>query len=373
MAKTKRDAPRLLHLADVHLGAGFPWLGERGPAHRRRLRQTFADALGKGAAEGVDLVLVAGSLFGSSRPHPELVDFVRAQLSRLAGQGIETVIAAGEADGLDAQGAYAGGALDGLSGVTILPAAPKVVEIPALDLAVSGRSATKGKEITDPLKGLAAGKVRTVGLAAADPRRSGGPEALARAAGASGFVYLALGGNHRTLDLGAEGATAWYPGSLDLLARNEPPGVALLVDLERDGARVTPMPMARGRVQRLSLEPASYATPEALTAEIQALADPELLLEVRLSGRALAAQFIDVMALEQSLAPRFFGLEISDDAMPESPAAALGPVGTITVPGKFAELMAAQLQQAGSDAERRRIGAAHRLGLWLLARSGGRT
>ncbi len=372
MTKPKRDAPRLLHLADVHLGAGFPWLGERGPAHRRRLRQTFADALAKGAAEGVDLVLIAGNLLGSSRPHPELADFVRAQLSRLATEGIDTVIAAGEADGLDAQGAYAGGALDGLSGVTILPAAPKVIAFPARDLAVSGRSATKGREITDPFKGLTAGKARTVGLVAADPRRSGGRETLARAAAATGFAYLALGGSLRTLDLGAEGVAAWYPGSLEILTRGDPPGAALLVDLERDGARVTPLPLARGRIQRLALEPAAYPTLEALTTEIDALADPELLLEVRLSGRAQPAQFIDALALEQSLAPRFFGLEIIDEAMPDAAAAPAEPGGTITVPGKFAELMAAQLQQAGSETERRRIGAAHRLGLWLLARSGGR-
>ena len=372
MTKAKRDAPRLLHLADVHLGAGFPWLGERGPAHRRRVRQTFADALAKGAAEGVDLVVIAGDLFGSSRPHPELADFVRAQLSRLAGEGIQTVLAAGEADGLDALGAYAGGSLDGLPGVTILPAVPKVVEFPALELVVSGRSATKGKEITDPFKGLPVGKVGTVGLVAADPRRSGGREALARAAAGTGFTYLALGGSHRTLDLGAEKVAAWYPGSLDLLTRNEPPGAALLVDLDRDGARITPLPMARGRIQRLTLEPVAHATLEALTAEIDALADPDLLLEVRLSGRAHPAQFIDVLALEQSLAPRFFALEIIDDAVPDAAAAPTGPGGTITVPGKFAELMASQLQQAGSEAERRRIGLAHRLGLWLLAGRGGR-
>jgi len=372
MTRTKRDGPRLLHLADVHLGAGFPWLGERGPAHRRRIRQTFADALAKGAAEGVDLVLIAGGLFGSSRPHPELTDFVRAQLSRMAADGIETVIAAGEADGLDAQGAYAGGALDGLSGVTVLPAAPKVIEYPALDLAVSGRSATKGKEVTDPFKGLTAGKGRTVGLVAADPRRSGGREALAKGAAALGFAYLALGGTHRTLDLGAEGVVAWYPGSLDLQVRTEPPGAALLVELEREGARVRPLAVARGRVERLALEPAAYPTLEALTAQIEALADPDLLLEVRLSGRALPGQFIDALALEQALAPRFFGVEIVDEAMPDPGAAPGGPGRTITVPGKYGELMAAQLQQAGSEPERRRIGAAHRLGLWLLAGRGGR-
>jgi hypothetical protein len=148
--------------------------------------------------------------------------------------------------------------------------------------------------------------------------------------------------------------------------------VALLVDLEREGTRVTPLPVARGRIHRLSLEPATYATPEALTAEIQALADPELMLEVRLGGRAHAAQFIDVLALEQALAPRFFALEISDEAMPDPAAAPAGPVGTTTVAGKFAELMAAQLQQAGSETERRRIGSAQRLGLWLLARPSGR-
>jgi hypothetical protein len=358
---------RLLHLADVHLGAAFPWLGERGAVHRRRLRQTFADALQHAVSEQVGLVLIAGDLFASAQPHPELVEFVLAQFTRLTGSGIEVVVAAGESDPLDAQGLYAGGALDGLPGVTILPAQPRVVEFPDLGIAVSGRSAVRVREPADPFKGLTVGKApETVGLLAIDPHRAGGREVLARALAATRFRYVALGGSHKTLDVSTDGVPAWYPGSLELLARAEPPGSALLVEVGSDGVVVTTRGVARGRAQRVVLEPAAFASTDALDAEIEAQADPELSLEVRLAGRARPAQFVDGAALERRLAARFFTLDIADDALPDLTMLPEAPGGNVTVTGKFTELMAAQLQHAGAEPERRRIGAAFRLGLWLL-------
>ncbi len=365
MSKGKPDV-RFLHLADVHLGASFPWLGDRGAPHRKRLRQTFSDALLQATNSNVNLILIAGDLFATAHPHPELTEFVIAQFSRLAASGVEIVIAAGEADALDAQGVYAGGALDGTSGVTLLPVASRVVEFPDLGVAVSGRSTGRVKEAADPFKGLAVGKQPvTIGLLALDPNRAGGRGALARAIAATRFAYLALGGSHKMADVGTDAVPAWYPGSLELIVRTEGPGAALLIDLSGDRPSVTPLPIARGRVQRLVLEPAALDSTDALAAEIEALADADLSLEVRLTGRARPAQYIDVAALERRLGPRFFSLEITDEAMPDL-ALLEEPGRSVTVTGKFVELMSAQLQQAGSEAERRRVGAAYRLGLWLL-------
>lgn len=365
MSKDKPEV-RFLHLADVHLGASFPWLGERGAAHRKRLRQTFSDALLQATNSSVHLVLIAGDLFASSHPHPELTEFVIAQFARLTASGVEIVIAAGEADALTAQGVYAGGTFDGVAGVTVLPAAPKVVEFPGLGVAVSGRSAARVKETADPFKGLTAGRQAvTIGLLALDPNRAGGRGALARAIAGTHFAYLALGGSHKMMDVGTDGVPAAYPGSLELMVRTDGPGAALLVDLGGERPSVTPLPIARGRAQRLVLEPAAFPSVDALAAEMEALADPDLSLEVRLTGRARPTQFIDVVALERRLAPRFFSLEIADEAMPDL-SLLEEPGRSVTVTGKFVELMTAQLQQAGSEAERRRVGAAYRLGLWLL-------
>jgi hypothetical protein len=262
---------------------------------------------------------------------------------------------------------FAGGALDGVPGVTVLPAAPKVVEFPHLGIAVSGVSATKVKETADPFKEVTPGRQPwAVGLMALDPSRAGARRALGRATANARFAYLALGGSHKMMDVGTEAVPAWYPGSLELTVRMEGPGAALLVELGGERAIVTPLPVARGRAQRVMLEPVSFPTLDALAAEIESLADSDLSLEVRLTGRARPAQFIDVAALERRLAPRFFSLEIVDEAMPDLSRLDETSGRSVTVTGKFVELMTAQLQQAGSEAERRRVGAACRLGLWLL-------
>ena len=55
--------PRLLHMADVHLGARHDDLGPAAAAQRERQFDAFHRAIELAIAEKVDVVLICGDLF----------------------------------------------------------------------------------------------------------------------------------------------------------------------------------------------------------------------------------------------------------------------------------------------------------------------
>ena len=75
---------RLLHTADVHLGARHADLGEAAAAQRERQFAAFRAAVDLAIAEKVDLFLVAGDLFDSNVQPRRSVERVAAELRRLA-------------------------------------------------------------------------------------------------------------------------------------------------------------------------------------------------------------------------------------------------------------------------------------------------
>ncbi|MFN2323429.1 MAG: exonuclease SbcCD subunit D, partial [Trueperaceae bacterium] len=93
--------PRLLHLADLHLGWSPRGLSE----DRARLRRERRDGLLRQAvdvalSEAVDAVLIAGDLFERHRPDPATLAAALAELRRLTDAGIALVTVPGNHDEL---------------------------------------------------------------------------------------------------------------------------------------------------------------------------------------------------------------------------------------------------------------------------------
>jgi exonuclease SbcD len=54
---------KILHTADIHLGAKFSGLGSKGDSQREQLRATFKNVIATAINERVNIVLIAGDLF----------------------------------------------------------------------------------------------------------------------------------------------------------------------------------------------------------------------------------------------------------------------------------------------------------------------
>ncbi len=94
-------AIRLLHLADIHLGAKFAHLGAKAAERSADLNHAFERAIDYAVAaeNNIDAVLIAGDLFHNHAPDPGLVSFARAQFQKLCDRGIPSIIIPGTHDG----------------------------------------------------------------------------------------------------------------------------------------------------------------------------------------------------------------------------------------------------------------------------------
>ncbi len=334
---------RLLHTADVHLGARHADLGEQAAALRERQFAAFRATVDLALEERVDVVLVAGDLFDSNVQPRRSVDRVAAELKRLADASIRTVIIPGTHDVYDRASVYRAYDLAAMAGVkatadlvTVLTPERQDATYPALDLVVHGRVFATKRAPRSPLAdfSVAADERATwhVGMvhgSVAIPGRTDGDEVVVTAAeiGASHLDYLALGHWH-SFQQGRAGTTTWaYSGAPEPVAVDQDrAGSVLLVELEvRAGAHqvtVTERRVGRTSFERHDVDAATIDGQPALVAHLGALANPDLVLDARITGVRPDSLDLDTDEVERELADRFFRVRVRDvsvAALPEGP------------------------------------------------------
>jgi hypothetical protein len=377
---------RLLHLADVHLGARHAELGAAGAVQRERQWLAFERALELAAAERCALVLLAGDLFDSNAQPRRAVERAARILGSFVAAGGRVVLLPGDSDPYDAASVYRTydlAALAGLpidsDGIHVLTPGRATLVVPALDLAVRGY-ATTGSTPLDAALAAPQDETETgvrlrVGIAHAAVG-AGGAEITKRAVAASGLDYLALGGA-MALRQGAVGTTRWAdPGPPELVdEQTTAAGQVLLVTLDPDAPeRVQIEPRTVGRTRRLRLELAAsdFDAESALATHLAALADPDLACDVRLTGERPSGLHLDEAALEAQLGPGFLHLRIRDASLPPEPAGP--PPAAESIAGAFARDLGVRIANAeaeGREEEAHELREQRDLGLRLLAGSTG--
>jgi DNA repair exonuclease SbcCD nuclease subunit len=342
--------PRLLHLADVHLGARHHDLGAAAVEQRERQFAAFERAIDLALSERVDLVLVAGDLFDSNQQPTRSVERAAAQFRRLLPAGICSVIIPGTHDVYDRSSIYRTYDLPALAGaqpgsnqvVVLTPERPDVV-FQALDLVVYGRVFATKRAPHSPLAGFDAatdtrahwkvglihGSLRIAGKVEQDEVLFTGEEVAA-----SGLQYLALGHWH-SFSKGTLGATTWaYAGAPEPVAVDQDgAGQVLLVDLLATAGgpqvRVEPRAVGRTRFQRLDVDAGELTGQQALVDRLRALADPDLVLDCRLTGVEPEAFDLDEDEVLRQAGPGFLRLRLANAAVAALPDGPLPPADTI--------------------------------------------
>ena len=379
---------RLLHTADVHLGARHADLGEQAAAQRERQFAAFRASIDLALAEKVDLVLIAGDLFDSNTQPRRSVERAAAELKRLAEATIRTVIIPGTHDVYDGASVYRAYDLAAMAGlppdsdrlVVLTPDRPDVA-IGTLDVVVHGRVFATKRASRSPLAGFdVAGDDRAtwhVGMihgSLSIPEKTEHDEVVFTSdeVAASHLDYLALGHWHST-QRGRAGATLWaYSGAPEPVAVDQDrAGNVLLVTLEeRSGGRhiaVEERRVGRTRFERLEVDAVAVSSQPALVERLGALADPDLVLDVRIIGVRPDDLDLATDEIERQVAERFFRVRVRDASVPALPDGPLPPPDTIAgalVRGLQAEI--AELEGAGRDGDAREAREALRLARLLL-------
>jgi DNA repair exonuclease SbcCD nuclease subunit len=190
---------------------------------------------------------------------------------------------------------------------------------------------------------------------------------------ASGLDYLALGHWHSTLTARAGDVHYGYSGAPEPVAVNQDrAGNVLLVTLDmKDGARtvtVEERAVGRTRFERMDVDAADVASQAAFVERLLGKADPDLVLDVRLTGVRPDELDLDADEVEASLAGSFHNVRIRDASAAALSAGAVPPPDTIA--GAFirdVEARIAELEAAEDGETAREMRDVLRLGRLLLA------
>lgn len=342
---------RILHFADVHLGAPFRALGARGAEQREQVRRTFVRCVDLALERRCDAVLVCGDLFDTPYPPPALAAFAAEQLRKLVQAGLHVFVIAGNHDGAPDGVWTRPDFLARLPGVVVFGQEPGKVSLER-GVVVQGRSATPER---NPLEGWPPREAApTVGLAHGPVYRSGQVEDPAAIRSEQirglGLDYLALGDWHSAQEVHPSPQVAWYSGAPEFLSLDQPGfGHTLVVTLEGPGrVSVEPVRVARRRLhsEKLRVEGLHES---GLRARLESLADPDLVLELTLWGIREPDQALPVQALVREYADRFFRLEIRDHSHSKLDEETLERFEPTTVLGQFVRRMQQRLEATSPE------------------------
>jgi DNA repair exonuclease SbcCD nuclease subunit len=367
---------RLLHTADVHLGARHTDLGDRAAMLRERQFAAFRVSVDLAIAEKVDIILIAGDLFDSNTQPRRSVERVAAELGRLARSSIRTVMIPGTHDLYDGASIYRSYDLAALAKassdwVVVLTRARPDVYFEPLETVVYGRVLDTKRASRSPLAGLDAGsdsrgtwKIGMVHGSLAIPGRTDADEVVftEEEIAQTKLDYLALGHWHSAVEGRAGSVTYAYSGAPEPVAVDQDGGgQVLLVTLDdRSGQHtvaIEPKRVGQTRFQKLDLDVSAIKSQPDLIDLLQRQADGNLIFQVQLTGLLPDKLDMDMEEVERALAPSFLHFRIRDLAIPGLPDTPAPPPDTVL--GAFMRVVEAKIRDleasgasGSSDAER---------------------
>jgi exonuclease SbcD len=351
---------KILHTADIHLGAKFVSLENKGASQREQLRNTFKKIIATAIDERANIVLIAGDLFDSNQQPQRNVDLVIEQFNLLGSNSIPVCLIPGTHDSLDSSSIYR--KVDFEAKCPNLKIFADVnlpyKEYPSLDLTVYGKPNLSNKSYVSPLKGLTRSTSSKFHIAMAHgslyiPEKIAEDDHVFRLeeVKASGMDYLALGHWHRMYKCPTE-SPAWYSGPPEWIPGQTEKGVVLLVNLS---------PASEVEVEPKKLGLCDYNEVEIDMSEIQDLgmlklrisegANQNLVRKVTLKGLRDAEFIVNPEELEAELGEKFFHISVTDKSHPKSREITGGEERLIV--SRFIRLMQEQIE--GLEGEEKEI------------------
>ena len=313
---------RCLHTADLHLDAPFPTWGEKEALRRADLLKTFERIVNLAIKNDVQLLLISGDLFDSPHPEPATVARVQAELRRLVERGIIPVLLPGTHDPFAPKNSiYRRETFPGILLNEAQLSEPQHLLLKGVNCYLYGFAYQSGKaeELLPSMQrrhlpgfhiGLLHGSRR--GSPEWNYRHKDLPFDLADLA-ALRLDYIALGHYHTFEALQDEsGRTiAAYPGAPEGKRFGENgPRYCALVTLSAGGARIEALEVNGRTLAEQEIDLSGIVTMEGAIAEIRRLANPELILRLRLTGTVEIP--LALPALLAACRDDFFWLELLD-------------------------------------------------------------
>lgn len=351
---------KILHTADIHLGAKFSGLGNKGASQREQLRATFKNVIVTAINERVHIVLIAGDLFDANQQPQKNTDLVIEQFNLLNQNNIPVCLIPGTHDSLDSSSIYRKVDFEGKCSNLKIFADENISckEYPGLDLTVYGKPNLSNRSYISPLKGLKPSTSTKFHIAMAHgsfyiPEKIAEDDHVFRLeeVKVSGMDYLALGHWHRVYSC-SEKPPAWYSGPPEWIPdQTEKGGVLLISLLDTNEVKVESKKLGLRDYDEVEIDMSEIQDLVKLKTRISEGANQNLVRKATLRGLRDAELIINPEELETELGEKFFHLSVMDKSHPKS--------GEITedeerlIRNRFIKLMEGQIE--GSEGEEKDI------------------
>jgi DNA repair exonuclease SbcCD nuclease subunit len=312
---------KILHTADIHLGAKFSGLGNKGTSQREQLRTTFKKVVATAIDEKVNIVLIAGDLFDANQQPQRNIDLVIEQFNLLRSNNISVCLIPGTHDSLDSSSIYRKVDFEGKCPNLKIFADENISckEYPDLNLTVYGKPNLSNRSRISPLKGLHRLTSSKFHIAMAHgsfyiPEKIAEDDHVFKLeeVKASGMNYLALGHWHRAYRCSEE-PPAWYSGPPEWIPDQKEKGGVLLVAIADSGeVKIEPRQLGLRDYDEIEIDISEMPDLAKLKTKISEEAHQNLVRKVTLKGLRTAGLIIDPEELETELGEKFFYLSVMD-------------------------------------------------------------
>jgi DNA repair exonuclease SbcCD nuclease subunit len=357
-----------MHLADLHLGAPFKWMGAQASERSRDVHRAFAKAIDY-ALEHADLVLFAGDIFDHHHPPEEIVALFRSQIQRLSTAGIPAIAVPGNHDGYYySDSVWRTHEFPGLTLIT----APKIetplsLEIKGIPVHIHGMAyqPTLSKPPFDtftksPAPGIHIAVIHGSlmnspewGIHARDIPLD--PKNLAN----SGMNYVALGHYHRFARMDVAGIPIVYPGTIEGLDWQEDGDRFFAMVTFEDGTcrgvqlnapTIQPHPSQIRTLHHVTIDITAWeeSSTELLLKHILAiLTAPQDLYRITITGTA--QELIDLKAVEEEAKSHCFFAQFNDFTNLLEAKTIEGIAAEPTIRGSFVRAVRKRLDDPACD------------------------
>jgi len=349
---------KILHTADIHLGAKFPGLGNKSDSQREQLRTTFKNIIATAIDERVNIILIAGDLFNANQQPQKNIDLVIEQFNLLGSNNIPVCLIPGTHDSLDSSSIYRKVDFEGKCSNLKIFADENISskEYPGLDLTVYGKPNLSNRSYISPLKGLKRSTSSKFHIAMAHgsfyiPEKIAEDDHVFRLeeVKASGMDYLALGHWHRVYSC-SEKPPAWYSGPPEWIPDQRERGAVLLVSLLDSGeVKVEPKKLGLRDYDEVEINMSEIRDLATLKARISEGANQDLVRKATIKGLRDAELIVNPKELEDDLGKEFFHLKVSDQSHVKLKEISEATYERQLIKAKFVSLMKEKIESSEGE------------------------